>query len=127
MDSIIQFYLIFRDVCLPIVVMFAIGWGMDRAFRLDLETMVKLNLYVFVPAFIFVHVSQSKMPGQLGYKVILFTLSIICSMALLSAFISWALKFSTQSKKDLQMSTMFYNCGNFGIPLIALAYPNSGP
>jgi predicted permease len=27
------------------------------------------------------------------------------------------------TKKALQLSTMFYNCGNYGIPLMTLAFP----
>ena len=37
--------------------MIGAGWLLDRKFRLDLTTLVKLNIYFFVPAFIFVRVS----------------------------------------------------------------------
>jgi len=31
---------------------FGLGWLLDRRFRLHLETLVKLNIYLMVPAFI---------------------------------------------------------------------------
>ena len=35
---------IFVDVCLPILILIGLGWGLDRLFDFDLKTLVKLNL-----------------------------------------------------------------------------------
>src|SRR5437764_3669551 len=43
---------VFTQVLLPILVLMTIGWVLDRKFNLDLGTLVKLNIYLFVPAFI---------------------------------------------------------------------------
>ena len=40
---------VFTQVLLPIVVMFACGWALDRRFRLNLDTIVKLSIHLFVP------------------------------------------------------------------------------
>lgn len=118
---------IFRDICLPVVVLAGVGWGMDRRFSLDLNSLVKLNLYLFVPAFIFVRVSESDLDPLQGAKIVAFTLCIIAGMALLSWLLARLRGLTTAERTGLQLATMFYNSGNWGIPLMALAFPVSGP
>ena len=118
---------LFRDVCLPIVLLFGTGWWMDRKFRFDLQTLVRLNIYLFVPAFIFVKVTQAQLDLQTGLKIILFTLSSIACMGVISRFSAAISKDDPPTRTALQLSTMFYNCGNFGVPLMALAFPGLGP
>src|SRR5688500_1121118 len=61
------------DVCvgvlLPVAVMFLLGWWIDRRFRLDLGTLVKLNIQVVVPAFIFYEVVRSDLHSALAWRV----------------------------------------------------------
>ncbi len=115
---------LFRDICLPIFLIIGAGWLFDRKFRLDLDSLVKLNIYLLVPAFIFVRVTQSPLTGDLAFRIIGFTLCMIASMGLLSWAYARARGLSSASRRSLQLSTMFYNCGNYGIPLMALAYPD---
>jgi predicted permease len=118
---------LFRDVCLPIVVLFGTGWALDRKFKFDMPTMVRLNIYLFVPAFIFVKVTEAHLDARTGIKIILFTLvSIGCMGCISSATARW-FRDDLPTRKALQLSTMFYNCGNYGIPLMSLAFPVEGP
>ena len=55
---------IFLGVCLPLLVLIVVGWSLDRKFDFDLRTLVKLNIYLFVPAFILVRLSSSTIPGK---------------------------------------------------------------
>lgn len=103
--------------------MIGAGWLFDRKFRLDLDTLIKLNIYFFVPAFIFVRVTQSPLTGDLALRIVAFTISIIASMGLLSWGYARVRKLPSASRRALQLSTMFYNSGNYGIPLMALAFP----
>lgn len=123
----LTFVEIFRDVCLPIILLVAVGWGMDRKFDLKLDTLVKLNIYLFVPAFIFVHVSSSELPQAMGGKVVIFTLCVLAVMFVMSGLVSVLRGETVQQRMGLHLSTMFYNSGNWGIPLMALAFPEVGP
>jgi predicted permease len=118
---------LFLDVCLPIFVLIGLGWIIDRKFKVDLDTLVKLNLYLFVPAFIFVRVAQSQVPGARAIQFVGFTLLVIAAMFLLSGCLGRIARIEPRTRKSLQLSTMFYNCGNYGIPLMTLAYPGEGP
>ena len=118
---------IFRDVCLPIFLLMGFGWGIDRKFTLDLGSLVKLNIYLFVPAFLFVKVVESPDSGTLGVQVTLFSCCVIAAMYFASHVIGRLLGESPGERNAMAMSTMFYNCGNFGIPVTALAFPVLGP
>ncbi len=118
---------IFVDVALPILALVGLGWGLDRLFGLDLKTLVKLNLYLFVPAFILVRLSTSDLAGLIGLKVVAFTLAVIFAMGALS-WIACALRRQPPGQRyAMKLSTMIYNSGNWGIPLMTLAFSELGP
>lgn len=125
--SLVDAGVLFRDICLPIVLLIGTGWLMDRKFRFDLVSLIKLNIYLFVPAFIFVQVTESSLGGAMAGKVVLFTLSVVACMCLFSWGVARMLGEDAASRKALQLSTMFYNSGNWGLPLLTLAYPGIGP
>ncbi len=118
---------IFVDVCLPILVLIGLGWGLDRIFGLELKTLVKLNLYLFVPAFILVRLSSSDLAGRIGFKVVLFTYGIILVMGALSWGACALRRQPPGQRYAMKLSTMIYNCGNWGIPLMTLAFSELGP
>jgi predicted permease len=127
LDPFSTVWLILRDVCLPILVVIGLGWTFDKRFKLDLETLVKLNIYLFVPAFIFVRVTESEIATAQGFRIVGFTVAMITSMALLSLTLGKLRNYPPEHKQTLLLTSMFYNCGNFGLPLTALAFPNVGP
>lgn len=126
-DALTTVWLIARDVCLPILVMIGAGVAFDRRYKLDLETLVKLNIYLFVPAFIFVRVTESAVGTTLGFRLVAFTASMIGAMAVLSFVVGRVRSYAPEQRKTLLLTSMFYNSGNFGIPLITLAFPEAGP
>ena len=118
---------VFTQVLLPILVLFGLGWLLDRRARLDITTLVKLNIYLFVPAFMFVHVVDSHLGGAQAARIMGFTATVIGSMFVFCACIGRWRKYAPEQTRALQLATMFYNSGNYGIPLMALAFPGLGP
>ncbi len=118
---------VFTQVLLPILVMFGAGWLLDRRCRLDLGSLVKMNIYLFVPAFIFVQIVRSNLTATLALRVVGFTVAIFAGMFVLSALVGWVMGYPRPQTRSLQLSTMFYNSGNYGVPLMALAFPALGP
>lgn len=118
---------VFIEILLPILVLVCMGWALDRVFRLNLETLVKVNINVIVPAFIFVRLVTSELEGEMAVRVVAFTLCMIAAMFVLGELAGRAAGMGHSEKRSLQLATMFYNSGNFGLPLMALAYPVLGP
>lgn len=117
---------IFLSVCLPILVLAGLGWGLDRIFDLDLKTLVKLNLYLFVPAFILTRLSSSSLESETGLAVVGFTIALIIAMGLISWAVSTATGLTPARRYSMKLSTMIYNSGNWGIPLMTLAFGEKG-
>ncbi|MAS97073.1 MAG: hypothetical protein CMO55_28105 [Verrucomicrobiales bacterium] len=120
------FLQIFFEVCLPILLVIGFGWGIDRIFNIDLRTLVKLNIYLFVPAFILTKLSTSTLEGEIGLAVVGFTVCIIISMGIISWLVCALRKSPPSERYAMQLSTMIYNCGNWGIPLMILAFSELG-
>ncbi|MEY2599547.1 MAG: hypothetical protein RLZZ142_1806 [Verrucomicrobiota bacterium] len=118
---------VFSQVLLPILGMTGCGWVLDRVFRLDLGTLVKLNIYLLVPAFLFHEVVTSSLGAGVALRVMGFTGCILGSMFLLSAWVARGEGEARGQRRSLQLATMFYNSGNYGVPLMALAFPGTGP
>jgi predicted permease len=113
---------VFTHVLLPILVMFGCGWVLDRRFRLDLATVVKVNIHIFVPAFIFVHLIEAKIEGHLALRVVGFTICIVIGLFAAGALVGKVFGYSREHTRALQIAAMFYNSANYGLPLMALAY-----
>lgn len=54
-------------------------------------------------------------------------MAMLLLLGLFSFGLARACEWSGSARKALQLSTMFYNCGNFGIPVMTLAFPGTGP
>ncbi len=120
--SLTQFLQIFANVCLPIGISVGLGWMLDRKFRLHLESMVKLNIYLMVPAFIFTRIMDTELSGPESLRIVAFTCAMIALMFVCSFIAGRAFRFAPAQKQALSLATMFYNSGNFGLPLVTLAF-----
>jgi predicted permease len=118
---------VFSQILLPILVLVGCGWLLDQRFRLELGGLVKLNIYLFVPAFIFHEVVLSSLHANSALRIMLFTGAIQLGMFLSSAAVGRLRGYPLTQTRSLQLATMFYNSGNFGVPLMALAFPQTGP
>jgi len=116
------FFQIVTDVCLPIFAVVGFGWVLDRRFALNLETLVKINIYLLVPAFIFVRLLDTPLAGGEAARVMLCTIGVMILAGLFSAIIARALRMEPGLRKSLALASMFGNCGNFGLPLVTLAF-----
>src|SRR5688572_5658898 len=113
---------ILLDILAPILLMVLLGAILRRKFALDIGTLSKLNIYLFLPAFIFDKVSTSTLSwSDMGGLVIVTVLQV-----LLLGGIVWAagtlLRVNPKTLAAIALGVMFYNSGNFGLPLAELAY-----
>ncbi len=117
-----MFFQLFLNVCAPIFLIVALGWVLDRKFHLHLESLVKLNIYLMVPAFIFTHVVDTELAGREALRIVAFTLATIALMYAGSAIAARWFGMPRPQRQSLSLATMFYNCGNYGLPLVTLAF-----
>lgn len=117
---------ILLDVFAPIVVIIALGVIVRRRFALDLPTLSKLQIYFLVPGFIFHYVATSTLPwGEMG-GIVFITMLHVVLLGLLVLSIGRLFGISRPTLAAIALATMFYNSGNYGLPLAELAYPGRG-
>ncbi len=113
------------NILLPILVLVALGVWMRRQFNVDLTTLGKLNIYLFVPAFIYQKVATSSLPWGDMCGIALLTIFQVILLGTLVWIIGRMLRVSRKTLAAVAIAVMFYNSGNYGLPLAELAYPGT--
>ena len=116
-------FTVFAQVLLPILIMFGAGWLLDRKWGVDLATVVKLNLNLFVPAFIFYELTTTQLKGSEALKAVAYTVSVVFVLFAIAAVVARFTRATREQTRSLQIASIFYNSANYGIPLMHLAFP----
>lgn len=118
------FLQIISDNILPLLVFVAIGYFLDRHFKLDVNSLTKLTFYIVLPSFIFYSIYVAEIDLTM---LNVFILSFV--QMFLIGFIAWFIGkmrgMSPAKIEALKNGTMFSNNGNIGIALIALVFGNA--
>lgn len=113
-------FILFNNIS-PIFIIIALGYILTKKFELDIYTLSKLNFYIFIPSLVFVKVYQTDIKIDF-LKAFLFGITILICLALLGWIISYLMNHKASKANALLNSIMFYNSGNFGLPLIMLVF-----
>jgi len=113
-------------VTTPILLLVGLGYLLGRKFRLDLGTMTKINLYALVPALLFVRFTESGATGAEMWAIAGYWSLLIAVMWGLSEGFSVAFGLPRSGRPNVAVGAMFANTGNFGIPVMDLAFGAAG-
>src|SRR5699024_1939732 len=119
-----ELMLILKNILLPIFIVMFIGYILQIKFKLDLNTLAKLNIYLLVPGFIFVKLYEMHFIGKLFFYIIIFFL-IYCFfffLFLISYILARVLKYDKAKGTTLTNSVLFFNSGNYGVPVNDLVF-----
>ena len=116
----------FAVVLLPILLLVALGALVQKFHPLDVGTLSKLQIYLFVPAFLFVRVLES----SLSWRQIAGVAGAILLAKVLLAVPLWFVLRRLDAPRPTSgvfiLSAVVFNAGNFGIPLAERAYGKEG-
>jgi predicted permease len=113
------------DVLLPIFLIVLGGYAIQKRFRLDDRILVKLVFYLFTPSLLFTSLYRAPLSGETFGFTLLFAFAIIGILALFSFPIAWVRRHRPSLHAAFALSIMFYNSGNYGLPVIELAFAHS--
>jgi len=105
--------------------MIAVGFAAQKLLKMEVRTFTKLNMHVFVPSLLFTKICETQITWQLFGNVLIYILSICAIMFILGEIVSRLLKYPQCTKKAFVNSLLFFNSGNYGLPLVELAFKNS--
>jgi predicted permease len=111
------------DILGPILALVLLGAWARRQFKIDVGSLSKLNIYLFVPAFFFDHVVNSQLPLTQALGVILATVTQMGVLGGLMWLAGRVAGVHPRTIAAMAMCVMFYNAGNYGVALSDLAYP----
>jgi len=111
------------DILAPILLMVGLGAVMRWQFKIDLATLSKLNLYLFMPAFVFDKIAGSTLGWGAMLGVVAVSVVQVLTLGIIIVGIGLALRIKRTTLFSIALAVMFYNSGNYGLPLAELAYP----
>lgn len=110
---------ILKSVLLPIFIMISLGYVLQKRFKLDLSTLAKLNINVFVPGFIFVKFYKTSL--ALFYVMVFFIIYV--ALLYVAAYsMSKVQNLDKAKATTLNNSVLFFNSGNYGAPVNDLVF-----
>ncbi|MBN8210599.1 AEC family transporter [Bacillus sp. NTK071] len=113
---------VFVDIIVPVFILIGIGVVLHRVFHFDLYTLAKVNIYFVVPGFIFLKLYETAFSLSLFLSVLSFFLILIIVLYLISAGISHVFGYSKSVRATFTNSILFYNSGNYGVPVNDLVF-----
>ncbi len=106
---------------LPIFLLIGLGFVLEKSFTLQMNTLTKLNFYIFVPSFMFVNLYETPISLD-AVKALLVSLLMLGFLFALATVLGRIRGYEKSRLYTFQNAIMFYNSGNIGIPLITLVY-----
>ncbi|PXW91085.1 hypothetical protein DES38_106122 [Streptohalobacillus salinus] len=114
--------LILTDIIGPVFVLIGLGFIVQTKFKLDLTTLARLNIYLLAPGFIFNALYTTRIEGQVFGFVIGFFLLFVTLMYFVSKAFAKLLKMNKDKEAIFTNSGMFFNSGNYGVPVNDLVF-----
>ena len=120
--------IIARTILPPVLVMIGLGMLLDRCWRMDLPTLSKITFAIFVPALVLEKILTSNLDwggmAAIGTFALLHVVAMGCCTLPL-----WLMRGPTPWRDQapvISLGAMFFNAGNIGLPVAALAFGEAG-
>lgn len=117
-----EFLFIFINVMLPIAIIVIIGYVVQLRFKLERATLAKLMINYIMPVFIFMNLFEADMELTLLMSVLLFLILYAALTFLLTYFVGKAMGLGPGHQILFTNSNLFYNAGNYGVPVNDLVF-----
>jgi len=117
---------IFYHIVLPILLVAGLGWILQRKLGLDMPTLTRLNFYFVIPALIYFSLLTSRSSASEIGQTVGFAVAMLAAQAAAAWVAAMIRGVPSGQRRTLLMTTMFYNSGNYGLPLQKLAFEPMG-
>ncbi|MED1470097.1 AEC family transporter [Bacillus salipaludis] len=113
------------NVILPIFALIVAGAFLHRRFKLDMNTLSKLNSYFLMPAVSFANVYESNINGETLLHILSFLVIQNLCLMIFSTGISRMAKFESGLSSTFKNSVVLSNSGNFGLPVSQVVFQHN--
>lgn len=117
---------LFGTVSIPILLACFLGYLYQKYKSPDAKVLADLSLFVLSPCLIVSALSGSDLNSSSFVHIALFTViqTLLCWMA--SLVVGKLFRFNAPSLRAMELTTIFANSNNYGLPLLLLAFGNAG-
>ena len=126
-DTLLKLLPIFEQNILPLLLLIGTGFLVQKRIGLEMRTLSRLNMYIFVPALALNALSKAVLSTGDLVRVIAFVMTLQTALYLLGRGWGKLRGYPTSLGSAFCCSLMFYNSGNYGYPLIALLFGAASP
>lgn len=105
----------------PLVLIIIVGFLLGKVLDLNVKTLSSLIIYALTPAVVFIQTYTAELDISL-LLVLIFAILAPAVFGAIGYFISKLRRFEPGVKGAFINSLMFYNSGNFGLPLVILVF-----
>lgn len=113
---------IFVNILSPIFIQVGLGFLIRKKFDLSVQTLTKIQMYILIPGLLFYNIYTSNVSGAEIMIMFGFTTLLFFILMLIAWIVSRAIGLERAKEKAFINSVILRNQGNFGIPLIMLAF-----
>src|SRR5699024_6039131 len=117
-----EFLFILTNVMLPIAIIVLIGYVMQLKLQLDRPTLGKLMINYIMPGFIFMNLYNT----DIDFSLLLYILMLLFMFAVNTYIVSRVIAAISAVKEEHKVlftnSSLFYNAGNYGVPVNDLVF-----
>ncbi len=125
-DLASQLWQVFYRVVMPVLMLAGVGFVLQRFAGLDMATLKRLNFYFVIPALIYYSLLTSDVSaGDVGV-VVGFTVTLLTGLSAISYLAMRLRGIPSDQRAAGMMTVIFYNSGNFGLPVQDLAFGPAG-
>lgn len=125
-DGLMQLFAdILLQVTLPIVALVGMGFGAQRRLKLDVASLNRLLVFIIMPAFLVHFLSSARQPIAEIWPTVYFTAIQFALLMVVGWAVAKLFRLPAEYAAILTMATVYGNVGNYGIPLVKLAFPDS--
>jgi len=110
------------NTVLPLLAVAGVGFILARTLRIDRRSISQLIINGFMPLLVFQNLAGSSVPLAEFGRMALFGVIVVAISAGLALLVARLLHLDHLSTATLLLMLMFANVGNFGLPVITLAF-----
>lgn len=114
------------NVILPVFILIGIGTLSERWRILDVRTLSRSVLYVFVPALVFRSLLTTKLSARDAAQIIVFVLVTTGVVGIIAWTVTRALHLDALQSNAFLLSVVLANTGNYGLPVNLFAFGEAG-
>jgi len=116
---------ILLTVTLPIIALVGLGYVAQHKLSLDVPSLNRLIVFVIMPAFLVHFLSAARQPIGALWPTIYFTAIQFAALMTMGWLVAFLFRLSSEYRAIFAMAAVYANVGNYGIPLVKLAFPES--